>query len=146
VVGYLLCRPLVLGRSQVDSGVLDGPTCVVERYASGPDGLVLFPDCPAAPGNTCNPCDRLFVTPDCPESGAGWSDGGLDGPRSCADGSTVLRVDPPFSEDDDDSRPGYESIGIPEYSWGNPFVADVFSAIVSVPNLCDNKIRHASFS
>jgi hypothetical protein len=58
----------------------------------------------------------------------------------------VLRVDPPFSEDDDDSCPRYESIGIPKYSWGNPFVADVFSTIVSVPNLCDKKIRHASFS
>jgi hypothetical protein len=49
----------------------------------------------------------------------------------------VLRVDPPFSGDGIDGRPGYESIGIPEYGWGNPFVADVFVAIVLVPNLCD---------
>jgi hypothetical protein len=49
----------------------------------------------------------------------------------------VLRVDSPFSEDGDDGRPGCESIGIPEYGWGNPFVADVFSAIVLVPNLCE---------
>jgi hypothetical protein len=55
----------------------------------------------------------------------------------CADGPTVLRVDSPFSEDGGDSRPGYESIGIPEHGWGNPFVADVFGAIISAPNLCD---------
>jgi hypothetical protein len=29
----------------------------------------------------------------------------------------MLRVDPPFSGDDGDGRPGYESIGIPEYGW-----------------------------
>jgi hypothetical protein len=58
----------------------------------------------------------------------------------------VLRVDSPFSEDGGDGRPRYESIGIPEYGWGNPFVADVFGAIVLAPNLCDKKIRHVSFS
>jgi hypothetical protein len=52
----------------------------------------------------------------------------------------VLRVDSPFSEDGGDGRPRYESIGIPEYGWGNPFVADVFSAIVLAPNLCDKKL------
>jgi hypothetical protein len=52
----------------------------------------------------------------------------------------VLRVDPPFSGDGGDSRRGYESIGIPEYGWGNPFDVDVFGAIVSVPNLCDKKL------
>jgi hypothetical protein len=58
----------------------------------------------------------------------------------CADGPAVLRVDSPFSEDGDDGRPEYESIGIPEYGWGNPFAADVFGAIVSSPNLCDKKL------
>jgi hypothetical protein len=58
----------------------------------------------------------------------------------------VLRVDPPFSKDGSGGRPGYKSIGIPEYGWRNPFVTDVFGAIVSVPNLCDKKIRHVSFS
>jgi hypothetical protein len=57
----------------------------------------------------------------------------------------VLRVDPPFREDGGGSHPGYESTGIPEYGWGNLFVADVFGAIVSVPNLCDKK-EHVSFS
>jgi hypothetical protein len=52
----------------------------------------------------------------------------------------MLIVDPPFSGDGGDGRPGYESIGIPEYGWGNPFVADVFGAIVSVPNLCNKKL------
>ena len=46
----------------------------------------------------------------------------------------MLRVDLPFSEDGSDGRPRYESIGIRGYGWGNPFVADVFGAIVSVPN------------
>jgi hypothetical protein len=49
----------------------------------------------------------------------------------------MLRVDLPFSGDGGAGRPRYESIDIPEYSWGNPFVADVFGAIVLVPNLCD---------
>jgi hypothetical protein len=49
----------------------------------------------------------------------------------------MLKVDPPFSGDGGDGRPRYESIGILEYDWGNPLVANVFSAIVSVPNLCD---------
>jgi hypothetical protein len=62
------------------------------------------------------------------------------------DGPAVLRVDSPFSEDGGDCRPGYESIGIPEYGWVNPFVADVFGAIVLAPNLCDKKTRHVSFS
>jgi hypothetical protein len=52
----------------------------------------------------------------------------------------MLRVDSPFSEDGGDGGPGYESIGIPEYAWGNPFVADVFGAIVWAPNLCDKKL------
>jgi hypothetical protein len=52
----------------------------------------------------------------------------------------MLRVDLPFSGDGGDGRLGYEFIGIPEYGWGNPFVADVFDAIVSVPNLCDKKL------
>jgi hypothetical protein len=64
----------------------------------------------------------------------------------CADSPATLRVDSPFSEDGGDGRPGYESIGIPEYGWGNPFVADVFGAIVLAPNLCDKKTRHVSFS
>jgi hypothetical protein len=62
-----------------------------------------------------------------------------DGPRLCADGPAVLRVDSPFSEDGGDGRSGYESIGTPEYGWENPFVVDVFGAIVSAPNLCDKK-------
>jgi hypothetical protein len=56
------------------------------------------------------------------------------------DGSVVFRVDPPFNEDGSDGRPGYESIDIPKYGWGNPFVAYVFGAIVSMPNLCDKKL------
>jgi hypothetical protein len=60
----------------------------------------------------------------------------------CADGPAALRVDSPFSGDDGDGRPGYESIGIPEYSWGNPFVADVFGAIVLAPNLCEFFLMH----
>jgi hypothetical protein len=58
-------------------------------------------------------------------------------PRLCANGSAMLRVDSPFIEDGGDGRPRYESINIPEYGWGNPFVADVFDTIVLVPNLCD---------
>jgi hypothetical protein len=68
------------------------------------------------------------------------SNGGSDGSRSCADSSGVLRVDLPFSEDGGDGCPGYESTDIPEYGWGNPFVADVFGAIVLVPNSCDKKL------
>jgi hypothetical protein len=49
----------------------------------------------------------------------------------------VLRMDLPFSEDGDDGHPGYESTGIPEYGWGNTFVADRFSTIVLVLNSCD---------
>ena len=52
----------------------------------------------------------------------------------------MLRVDPPFSGDGGDSRPAYESIDILEYGWGNSFVADVFDAIVLVPNLYDKKL------
>jgi hypothetical protein len=52
----------------------------------------------------------------------------------------VLKVDPPFSGDGGVGRPGYESISIPEYGWGNSFVANVFGAIVSAPNLCDKKL------
>jgi hypothetical protein len=52
----------------------------------------------------------------------------------------MLRADPPFSGDGGDARPGYESIGIPKYGWGNPFVPDVFGAIVSTPNLCYKKL------
>jgi hypothetical protein len=58
-----LCRPSVLGESQVTSGAPDGPTCAVRRFASGSDG---FPDYPIAPGNTYEPCDGLSVTPDYP--------------------------------------------------------------------------------
>jgi hypothetical protein len=58
----------------------------------------------------------------------------------CADGPTVLRVNPPFSGDGGNGRPGYESIGIPQYGWGNPFVVDVFDTIVSAPNLYDKKL------
>jgi hypothetical protein len=53
------------------------------------------------------------------------------------DGPVVLRMDLPFSEDGDDGHPGYESTGIPEYGWGNTFVADRFSTIVLVLNSCD---------
>jgi hypothetical protein len=86
----------------------NGPTCADGRYVSGPDGPVLFSDCPTASSNACDNlwwalCDSVL-------SGVG-----TDGPRSCADGLAMLRVDPPFSGDDDDGRPGYESIGIPEY-------------------------------
>jgi hypothetical protein len=49
---------------------------------------------------------------------SGRSDGGLDGPKLCADGPIGLRVNPPFNGDGGDGRPGYESIGIPEYGWG----------------------------
>jgi hypothetical protein len=49
----------------------------------------------------------------------------------------MLRVDLPFSGDGGDGCPGYESISILEYGWGNPFIADMFGTIVSVPNLCD---------
>jgi hypothetical protein len=57
----------------------------------------------------------------------------------------MLRVYSPFSEDGGDSRLGYESIVIPEYGWGNPFVADVFGAIVLAPNLCDKKLGMCVF-
>jgi hypothetical protein len=60
-----LCWPSVLHRSQVDSGAPDGPTCVVGQSVSGPDGLLLFSDYPVAWANACDPCDRLYVTPDC---------------------------------------------------------------------------------
>jgi hypothetical protein len=129
----------------LDSGAPVGPTCVVRRSTSGPNGLVLFSDCSVARGQCRAPCDRLYVTSDYLVQGAGRSDGGLDGPRSCVDGSTVLRVDPPFSEDGGDGRPRYDFINIPKYGGGNSFVADVFGAIVSVPNLCDKK-EHVSFS
>jgi hypothetical protein len=51
----------------VDSGAPDGLTYVVGRSASGPDdrGTIPGPDCPVAPGNACDSCDRLCVTPDC---------------------------------------------------------------------------------
>jgi hypothetical protein len=49
----------------VISGAPDGPTCVVGWSASGPDGPVLFPDCPVVSGNACDPCGRLCVAPDC---------------------------------------------------------------------------------
>jgi hypothetical protein len=49
-------------------------------------------------------------------------------------------VDPPFSKDGGVGRPRYESIDIIEYGWGNPFVANVFGAIISLPNLCDKKL------
>ena len=52
----------------------------------------------------------------------------------------MLRVDLPFVEDGDDDHPGYESTDILEYVWGNPFIANVFDAIVSVPNSCDKKL------
>jgi hypothetical protein len=49
----------------VTSGALDGPTCAVGRFASGPDSPVLFTDCLVASGNACDPCDGLYVTLDC---------------------------------------------------------------------------------
>jgi hypothetical protein len=58
--------PSALGGSRVISGASDGPTYVVGRSASGPDGPVLFPDCPAVSGNGCDPCGGLRVIPDCP--------------------------------------------------------------------------------
>jgi hypothetical protein len=61
-----LCRPYVLGRSQLASGAPDGPTYIVERSVSESDGPVLFLDCPIAPSNACDPCDGLFVTLDYP--------------------------------------------------------------------------------
>jgi hypothetical protein len=39
-------------------------------------------------------------------------DGGSDSPRSCSDGPVVFRADPPHSEDDSNSCPEYEFIGI----------------------------------
>jgi hypothetical protein len=62
------------------------------------------------------------------------------GSRSCADGPTVLRVEPPFSKDGGDGCPRYESTGTPEYGWGNRFVVDVFGVIVLVPNSSDKKL------
>jgi hypothetical protein len=56
------------------------------------------------------------------------------------DGPVVLRVDPPFSEDGGDGLSGYESIGMPEYGWGNPLVVDMFGLIVLVHNLWDKKL------
>jgi hypothetical protein len=47
-------------------GALDGPTIAVGRSESGPDGPVLFPDCPATSGNAYDPCVRLCVILDCP--------------------------------------------------------------------------------
>jgi hypothetical protein len=61
-------------------------------------------------------------------------------PRNPGVTPAVLRVDSPFSEDGGDGRPGYESIGIPEYGWGNPFVANVFGIIVLAHYLCDKKL------
>jgi hypothetical protein len=52
----------------------------------------------------------------------------------------VLRVDPLCSEDGDDSRHGYESTGLPEYGWKNPFVVDVIGIIVLVPNSRDKEL------
>jgi hypothetical protein len=88
----------------VTFGAPNGPTYAVGRSTSRPDGPVLFLDCPIMLGNSCDPCYGLCVTPNC-----------SDGPRSCAGGPAMLRVDPPFSGDRDDGRPGYESIDIPEY-------------------------------
>jgi hypothetical protein len=59
----LWAEAIVLGRSQVDYGA---STCVVGRSASGSDSPVLFLDCLVAPGNACDPCDGLCVTPDYP--------------------------------------------------------------------------------
>jgi hypothetical protein len=61
-----LCRPSALGGSQVTFDASDGSTCAVGRSASGPDGPVLFLDCPVVPGNTYDPCDGFCVTPNCP--------------------------------------------------------------------------------
>jgi hypothetical protein len=99
----------------VSSIASNGSTYDVGWSASGPYGPVLFPNYSTVLGNACDPCDGLCVTPDCPVWCARRSDGGLDGPRSCANGLAVLRVDPPFSKDGSDNRPVYESIDIPEY-------------------------------
>jgi hypothetical protein len=72
-----------------------------------------IPDCLVVPGIACEPCGVLYVTLDYPAYRARWSDGRPDGPRSRADCPTVLRVDPPHSEDDDSGFPRYEFIGIP---------------------------------
>jgi hypothetical protein len=61
-----LCQSSALGRSQVTSSAPDGPTYVVGRSASGPDGPVLSPDSPVTSGNTCDPYGGLCVTPDYP--------------------------------------------------------------------------------
>jgi hypothetical protein len=45
------------------------------------------------------------------------------------DGSIVLRVDPPFSGDGGDGRPGYGSIGIPEYGGEIHLLPMCFGAI-----------------
>jgi hypothetical protein len=47
-------------------GALGGPTCAVGQSTSGPDGPVLFLDCPTVSGNACDPCGGLCVTPDYP--------------------------------------------------------------------------------
>jgi hypothetical protein len=52
----------------------------------------------------------------------------------------VLRVDLQFSEDDSDDRPRYESTGIPEYGWGNPFCCQCVWRNFLVPNSCDKKL------
>jgi hypothetical protein len=128
-----LCRPSTLDASYVTSGAPDGPIYAVGRSASGSNGPVLFPNCSVVSGNTYDACGRLCVTPDDLMEGQTVRDR-VRMVRSCSE------FDPPFSKDDGDGRPGYESINIPEYSWGNLFVADVFGAVVSPPNLCDKKL------
>ena len=58
----------------------------------------------------------------------------------------MLRVDPPFGEDGGDGRPGYESTGLLEYGWGNPFLVDVFGIIVLVTNSHDKELDVHIFS
>jgi hypothetical protein len=63
----------------VDFGASNGPTCIVVWSASGTNCLVPFLDYPVVPGNACEPCDGLCVTPDYPTvsvstSGGPWTD------------------------------------------------------------------------
>jgi hypothetical protein len=44
----------------------DGPTLVIERSVKGPDSLVLYLNCSVVQCFACKPCDRLYMTSNCP--------------------------------------------------------------------------------
>jgi hypothetical protein len=50
----------------VASGISDGLTTVVDLSEKGPYGPILYLDGPIVLGIACEPCDGLYVTPDCP--------------------------------------------------------------------------------